>query len=149
MDSVPRAGIGLQLTQSHNSQQKYSCAGENRRTNQSVYHHPVKHRLSPAYCQMHRSCQSGFLRESVRGSYYSEGSDCCLLRQSPQSRSCCIHRVTYEGQFSMMMFFEFAEHRNTIASRSTKVTFARSRATVGALSSAIARSSSGTYSFVN
>jgi hypothetical protein len=51
----------------------------------------------------------------------------------------------------MAIFLDLAEHRKTIASRSTNVTFARSMEVVcdDSPSAASRRSSSGTYSFVN
>src|SRR6267142_3530555 len=95
-------------------------------------------------------------REEFARDYGLAGSVCLVssleeLEEPLQRRSCWIQRTTYEGQFSIAMFLDLAEQRNTIASRSTKVTFARSSATVwpSTPSPARVRSSSGTYSLVN
>ena len=80
-------------------------------------------------------------------SYFGGGSECA----EPQRYSCSIQRMTYEGMFSMATFRDLAPHRNTIASRSTKVTLERSKATlpVSMFSVDSAFCSSGTYSPVN
>jgi hypothetical protein len=75
---------------------------------------------------------------------YSEVS----RREEPQRPSCSIQRMTYEGMFWMVMR-DFTPHKNSIAGRSTKVTFARSRAIFSELSVFNAFCNSATYSLVS
>src|SRR5688572_25396493 len=78
--------------------------------------------------------------------YFSGVSEC----EDPQRPSCSIQRMTYEGMFSIATRFE-APHKNSIASRSTNVTFDISTATLARSDSPAANafSSSVTYSLVN
>ena len=86
----------------------------------------------------------------------------CEMRAYPQLRfydsarqslfvSCSIHRVTYEGGFSIRILLNLARRKNSIAARSTNVTLRRSSARVPGLLpfSSNAVSTLGTYCPVN
>ena len=119
------------------------CRPQSARYLRPTTHREKQRRETSCSSFRHLRCRRTEMQDACqRGIYFLDG---------PQTRSCCIQRVTYEGQFSMVMFLVLAEQRNTTASRSTKVTFARSSDTaaneIGF--SASRRSISGRYSFVS